>query len=412
VIRVRATAHAVALAAAALALLLAAAGCSAPRDTTPKPAAVPAPGASETATPAGAASGPVALDALRLSLEPVARGFEAPLFVTHAGDGSDRLFVVEQPGRIQVVRNGQIAPSPFLDVSSLISSGGERGLLGLAFSPDYASSGKFYVNYTDTNGDTNVARFVAKDPAGDTPELVGPTVVLKVAQPYANHNGGCIVFEPGTERLWVGMGDGGSGGDPKGNAQNPRSPLGKMLVLDFAKGDLPKPEIVQSGVRNPWRFSFDRETHDLWIGDVGQNTWEEIDVVALAQAEGVDWGWNLWEGNHPYPEGATPSRSGHRFPITEYNHSSGQSVTGGYVYRGSAYPALVGTYLFGDFEAGWIAGLRRASPEGTPLAEEDVRTLLPDSGIAPSSFGEDAAGELYVCDYGGALFRVTAQAAK
>ena len=334
------------------------------------------------------------------------------MFVTHAPDDLDRLFVVEQTGRVQVVRDGQIVPGPFMDVSRLISAGGERGLLGLAFSPDYANSGELYLNYTDTNGDTNVARFVAQDPASDTPAFSGPTVVLKVAQPYSNHNGGCIVFEPGTQRLWVGMGDGGSGGDPKGNAQNQGSLLGKMLVLDFEKGPAPKPEIVQSGVRNPWRFSFDRENQDLWIGDVGQNEWEEIDFVELEQASDVNWGWNLWEGNHPYPEGTKPSRSGYSFPITEYNHGSGQSVTGGYVYRGSDFPALVGTYVYGDFSAGWIAGLRRTTPEGAPLAEAKVRTLLPDSGIAPSSFGEDAGGELYVCDYGGALLRVTAQTTK
>jgi len=140
--------------------------------------------------------------------------------------------------------------------------------------------------------------------------------------------------------------------------------------------------------------------------------WEEIDFVELGQASDVNWGWNLWEGNHPYPDGAKPSRSGYTFPITEYNHGSGQSVTGGYVYRGSDFPALVGTYVYGDFSAGWIAGLRRTSPEGTPLGKPQVKTLLPESGIAPSSFGEDAAGELYVCDYGGALFRVIAQPAE
>ena len=172
------------------------------------------------------------------------------------------------------------------------------------------------MNYTDTNGDTTVARFTAKDPASDSPEFSGRSVVLEVAQPYSNHNGGCIVFEPGTERLWVGMGDGGSGGDPQGNAQNPRSLLGKMLVLDFAKGASPAPEIVQTGVRNPWRFSFDRETNALWIGDVGQNEWEEIDFVELAEAAGVDWGWNLWEGSHPFPAGVNAVQD--RLPLPHH----------------------------------------------------------------------------------------------
>jgi len=388
------------------------AGCAAPRpspDTTPPPAPEPTPSTPAT-SPSEVATGAVALRDLTVTLERVARGFEEPLYVTDANDGSGRLFVVEQGGRVRVVRNGRVSARSFLDVSDRITSGGERGLLGMAFSPDYAQTGTFYVNYTDRNGDTNVVRFVARDPASDTPDLIGPTVILKVRQPYSNHNGGCLVFEPGTERMWVGMGDGGSGGDPHGNAQNPRALLGKMLVLDFASSPKPRPRIVQRGVRNPWRFSFDRKTHDLWIGDVGQNAWEEIDVVRLSEAAGVNWGWNLWEGSHPYPRGSNPSRKGYRFPITEYDRDRGQAVTGGYVYRGTRYPALEGTYFFGDFEAGWIAALRRTAPDGTALAKPEVRTVLPDPSISPSSFGEDAQGELYVCDYGGALYRIAGEA--
>jgi len=388
------------------------AGCAAPvpPSAPPPPSVAPTPSPEPTSGGGAPSSGPAALGDLAVTLEQVARGFEAPLYVTDANDGSGRLFVVEQEGRVKVVRDGRVSAKAFLDVSDRVDAGGERGLLGLAFSPDYRQSGAFYVNYTDVNGDTTVARFIADDPASDAPRLTGPAIVLKIRQPYSNHNGGCVVFEPNTERMWVGMGDGGAAGDPHGNAQNPRALLGKMLVLDFARGARPRPEIVQTGVRNPWRFSFDRETHDLWIGDVGQNAWEEIDVVPLADAAGVDWGWNLWEGSHPYPQGADPSKTGFRFPITEYNHESGQSVTGGYVYRGKRYPALVGTYFFGDFEAGWIAALRREAPDGTALAKPEVRTVLPDPGISPSSFGEDAAGELYVCDYGGALYRIAGEA--
>ncbi len=373
--------------------------------TAAPPAAAP-----EASGPATATGEPVALDKLQLGLEPVARGFDAPVFVTHAGDGSDRLFVVEQTGRVQVVRDGQIVPGPFLDVSRLISTGGERGLLGLAFSPDYANSGELYLNYTDTNGDTNVARFIAQDPASDTPAFSGPTVVLKVAQPYSNHNGGCIVFEPGTQRLWVGMGDGGSGGDPKGNAQNQGSLLGKMLVLDFGKGPAPeardrpvrRAQPVAVLVRSREPRPVDRRRRPEHVGG---------DRLRRARAgERRELGLEPVGGQPSVPGGREAlAQADSRFPITEYNHGSGQSVTGGYVYRGSDFPALVGTYVYGDFSAGWIAGLRRTSPEGTPLAKAQVRTLLPDSGIAPSSFGEDAAGELYVCDYGGALFRVTAQ---
>jgi glucose/arabinose dehydrogenase len=373
----------------------------------------PSPSAPDASDPqtSTAPAPPADLDALDITLVPVARGFDAPLLATNAGDASGRLFVVEQSGRVHVLRNGKrAADGPFLDVSRRISLGGERGLLGLAFAPDYDTSGEFYVNYTDTNGDTIVARFVADDPASDTPRLAGPTVVLKVRQPYPNHNGGNLVFEPGTERMWVGMGDGGSGGDPENNAQDPKSLLGKMVVLDFATGDTPEPEIVQDGLRNPWRFSFDRATRDLWIGDVGQNAWEEIDFVPLSEARGVDWGWNRWEGTHPYPEGARRAPDDSRPPIAEYDRDTGGSVTGGFVYRGTEYPALVGTYVYGDFVGGWIAAIRREGPDGTVLAKVQKRMVLPEPGITPSSFGEDESGELYVCDYDGSVLKVTARA--
>jgi len=386
-------------------------GCSPARRAAEPPASPPPePSATATPEPAPQPDVPVSLAELSIGLEPVARGFDQPLLVTHAGDGSGRLFVVEQSGRVFALRDGIPADKPFLDVSGRISTGGERGLLGMAFAPDYATTGVFYVNYTNRAGDTIVARFAADDPASDTPRLTGPKSVLKIKQPYSNHNGGCLAFEPGSKRLWVGVGDGGSGGDPHGNAQNPKALLGKMLVLDFGKGASPRSEIVQTGVRNPWRFSFDRKTHDLWIGDVGQNAWEEIDVVPLSEAKGVDWGWNLWEGSHPYPEGSSPSKSGHRFPIAEYGHDAGQSVTGGFVYRGRDYPALAGTYFYGDFGSGFIAGLRREVPDGTSLARPESRVLLPDSGLNPSSFGEDEAGELYVCDHsGGDILRVVSK---
>lgn len=367
--------------------------------------------AESTATPPASAesTAPAALADLEVTLETVVRGLESPLFVTGAGDDSGRLFVVEQAGRVRVVRDNTLADGAFLDVSRLITSGGERGLLGLAFAPDYRTSGTFYVNYTDLDGNTVVARYVADDPADDTPVLTGPEILLTIAQPFSNHNGGCIMFEPGTTNLWVGTGDGGSGGDPNGNAQNPDSLLGKMLVLDVS-GSSPKPETIQTGLRNPWRFSFDRETHDLWIADVGQDAWEEIDFAPLADARNVNWGWNLWEGDHPYPADASPSRDGFTFPIAEYGHDTGESITGGYVYRGSDYPALAGTYLYGDYVAGWIHGLRTTAPDGTALSEPEQRELVAGGEVVPSSFGEGDDGELYVCDYTGSLLKVTATA--
>lgn len=363
----------------------------------------------ESSAEATTSDAPGTLDELEVALEPVAEGFESPLLVTHAGDGSGRLFVVEQSGRIYVIRDGNRSSSPFLDISRRVTSGGERGLLGLAFSPDYESSGDFYVNYTDKNGDTVVAHFTAADPSSDSPQLRGPRPVLKIKQPYGNHNGGCLVFEPGTERLWIGMGDGGSGGDPQGNAQNDKALLGKMLALDFAKGPSPKPEIVQKGLRNPWRFSFDRETDDLWIGDVGQNAYEEIDFVPLSEADGVNWGWNLWEGNHPHPEDASPSKKGYRFPVLEYSRDSGRSVTGGFVYRGDDYPAMDGVYFYGDFESGWIGAIRAQKTNDPSAPRIASRVMLADAGITPSSFGEDERGELYVCDYRGSILRIVSK---
>lgn len=352
-----------------------------------------APGAADT-TPA-----PLAALVFRLSL--VANGLDRPLFLTHARDGSGRLFVVEQGGRIRVVRDGKLVSRPFLDISKSISSGGERGLLGLAFSPDYRNDGRFYVDFTDRDGNTMVVRYVAADPASDHPRLSAPETILKVQQPYANHNGGCTIFGP-DGRLWVGMGDGGNAGDPGNRAQNDRVLLGKLLAIDVNAGVQP-PAIVAKGLRNPWRFSFDRTTGDLWIGDVGQASYEEIDFVASADVKPLlNFGWNLWEGDHPYPPGAKRSRDSFIFPVIEHSHKEAQAITGGYVYRGTSQPALVGTYVYGDFEAGWLAAARRTG------GSTDHRIVLENARIAPSSFGEDERGEIYVCDYNGSVFRLGA----
>lgn len=380
-------------------MTLAMGGCAAQAPQEPAPPPPVAQDGGDITPPEGA----LPVGELRIRLEEFASGLDSPVFVTHAGDGSGRLFVVEQGGRVRVLREAGAPPTTMLDLSDSITAGGERGLLGLAFAPDYAESGRFYVNYTDRSGDTVVARFVAEDPASDSPRLQGPQVVLQVEQPYANHNGGGIAFAPdGT--LWVGMGDGGAAGDPRDNAQDDESLLGKMLSLDVEGEDRPEPRVVQSGLRNPWRFSFDRETRDLWIADVGQNAYEEVNLVGFDDAEGLDFGWARWEANEPYPQGANRSREGFTFPVIDYGRDVGQSITGGYVYRGEAYPSLAGTYLFADYVSGWIGGAQRGAD-----GKVEWRQLLTDTGITPSSFGEDESGELYVCDHAGSVQRVVAE---
>lgn len=382
-------------------IVLAIGGCGSPTSEEPTPPPPPAGNGNGNGAPSG--DGALALDELSIGLEEFASGFDKPVLVTHAGDGSGRVFIVEQTGRVQVVRQAGGEPETFLDVSDRISTGGERGLLGLAFAPDYAESGRFYVNYTDREGDTVVDRFIADEPASDSPQLQGPEAVLEIAQPYPNHNGGFITFAPdGT--LWVGMGDGGAAGDPQDNAQDEKSMLGKMLSLDVEGEDRPEPRIVQSGLRNPWRFSFDRQTRDLWIADVGQNAYEEVNLVAFDDAEGVDFGWARWEANEAYPQGANRSRDGFTFPVIDYGRDVGQSITGGYVYRGESYPSMTGTYIFGDYVSGWIGGAQRGTDGNV-----EWRQLLADTGVSPSSFGEDENGELYVCDHSGLVLRIVAQ---
>jgi glucose/arabinose dehydrogenase len=350
------------------------------------------------------------------------------VYITNAGDGTGRLFVVEQGGLVKVISGNSVVAQPYLDLSGAVSTGGERGLLGMAFAPDFKSSGHVYVDYTDTQGNTLVARFTAKDPSSNSPAWSAPQVVLAVNQPFANHNGGCLQFGP-DKMLYIGMGDGGSAGDPQGRAQNPGVRLGKLLRVDTGDAGVaaPKPkgfavpadnpfvnkkgylpEIWALGVRNPWRFSFDAKTSELWIGDVGQDAWEEIDV-APAGVGGQNWGWNLWEGTHPYPGGANPSRKGFTFPVAEYPHPQGESVTGGYVYRGTRQPALVGTYLYADFVKGWIGGVRLDSPDGTPRAAPEDQVLL-KTPTKPSSFGVDEDNELYLVDYEGTIWTVVASA--
>jgi len=341
-------------------------------------------------------------------------GLRQPTHITHASDGSNRLFITEQRGRILLVQGGQISKKPFLDITDRVSCCGERGLLSIVFSPGFKEKRYFYLNYTDNAGDTVVSRFhLSQDP--DIADPKSEEKILTVKQPYANHNGGQLAFGP-DGYLYLGMGDGGSAGDPHKHAQNPSSLLGKMLRIDVESGKKPyavptdnpfvnneafRPEIWAIGLRNPWRFSFDKKTGDLYIADVGQNTYEEIDFEPRDGKGGRNYGWNIMEGLHCYAsEGC--DRKGLALPVAEYDHDKGCSVTGGMVYRGREFPQMLGTYLYGDFCSGKIWGLRQSG-------EDWENKMLNDTGISISTFGEDEAGEVYVADYAkGNIYRIEA----
>lgn len=346
-----------------------------------------------------------------IDLQQVVTGLSQPVHLTHAGDGSGRLFIVEQRGSIRVVRGGKLLPVPFLDISRLVRSGGEQGLLSVAFHPRYAANGLFYVNYTDRAGDTVVARYaVSANP--DRADAASALVVLTIAQPYPNHNGGQLQFGPdGT--LYIGMGDGGSAGDPHGHGQNPNSLLGKMLRIDvnvppyavpktnpFVGPGPPLDEIWALGLRNPWRFSFDRQSGDLYIADVGQNSQEEVNVQPAGSRGGENYGWNIMEGAACFSPPSGCSRAGLTMPVATYRTGENCSITGGYVYRGTQVGSLIGTYIFGDYCSGRIWGLRKSD-----RGEWAMRELL-DTPLRISSFGEDEAGELYIVDHGGAIYRL------
>ncbi len=324
-------------------------------------------------------------------LERVTGGLAAPTDVQHAGDGTGRLFVVEQGGRIRIVREGVLAARPFLDISARTVADGEQGLLGLAFPPDFRRKQHFYVNYTDRAGDTIIARYrVTTDP--DLADPASETIVLQIEQPFSNHNGGGLQFGP-DGRLYIGMGDGGSGNDPGNYAQRADSLLGKMLRWDVEAGAA-APSIWARGLRNPWRFSFDRASGDLWIADVGQDNYEEVNFQPASSQGGENYGWRMWEGLHcanPPCEAAS-----HTAPVAEYTHEEGCSVTGGYVYRGRRSPGLRGMYFYGDYCSGRLWGLRR---EGDRWRSR----LAQSTGLNISTFGQDEAGELYVADHGGGV---------
>ncbi|MEO7987546.1 MAG: PQQ-dependent sugar dehydrogenase [Gemmatimonadales bacterium] len=349
-------------------------------------------------------------------LEAVATGVGYALYVTAAPGDSSRIFIVDKGGTIRIVKDGTLLPAPFLDITSLVSTGGEQGLLGLAFDPGYATNGRFVVHYTDTGGNTRVSTFAR---SGADPDLADPAseqVVLTAEQSFENHNGGELLFGP-DGLLYLGLGDGGSGGDPDGRGQDLTDLLGSILRLDlrttipytipadnpFAGTPAARPEIWSYGLRNPWRFSFDRATGDLYIGDVGQNQWEEVDVSPAAEGggRGVNFGWNIMEGLHCFAS-ATCEQSGLALPVLEYSHDDGCSVTGGYVYRGAAIPALQGFYFYADYCGGWVRSFRYQGGQATEPF--NWPSLAPGGSV--TSFGEDAAGELYVTSADGGVFRI------
>ncbi|HUR93805.1 MAG TPA: PQQ-dependent sugar dehydrogenase [Gemmatimonadales bacterium] len=368
--------------------------------------------------PTGCASDAVAgppTGTVPVGLEEVASGLAFPLYLTApAGDG--RLFIVEKGGAIRIVKEGTLLSAPFLDLTGRVSTGGEQGLLGLAFDPAYADNGRFVVHYTDVGGNTVVSLFRVSSGDPDRADPASEVVVLTAEQPFANHNGGQILFGP-DGMLYIGLGDGGSGGDPGGRGQSPADLLGGILRVDVASGtgytvpaDNPyvgrgdaRPEIWSIGLRNPWRFTFDAATGDLYIADVGQQAWEEVDVALATDGagRGANFGWNPMEGRHCFADASCdPTR--YTLPVLEYSHDEGCSISGGFVYRGAAIPALQGHYFYADYCQGWVRSFRLEN--GHAVEPQQWPTLAP--GGAVPSFGQDAAGEIYVVSAEGRVFRI------
>lgn len=357
----------------------------------------------------------------QITLTPYCTGLSAPCDIRHCGDS--RLFVVEQSGRIRIIDStGLLVTQPFLNITDRVLSGGERGLLGLAFPSDYLSEGWFYVNYTSRpSGHTRISRFRVNASNPNQADSSSEEVLLTIYQPFSNHNGGCLAFSPENGYLYIGMGDGGSGGDPGNRSQNPDSLLGKMLRIAVQSGipgysippgnpfasdtTLGRPEIWAIGVRNPWRFSFDRMSGDLWMGDVGQNVLEEINFEPAGTEQGPNYGWRCYEGTQPYiTTGCLPS-STYTGPVWEYAHTGGNcSVTGGYVYRGAKYADMFGKYFFADY---CVDDIRTLERNGSNFTHTSLGILATGSFV---TFGEDRWGELYLGDASGRILRFSSSA--
>ena len=392
---------------AACALTAALGGCGGDGGTSPTPEPSPPPSGS-------CAAGAPVPGIPTLGVRLVASGLSLPLDLQSVAGDVERLYVVEQGGRIRIIRNGQIQAAPFIDISGRLTAGGERGLLGLAFHPGFASNGLFYVNYTNPSGDTHIAEFTAD--SADTANPASERVLLVVPQPFGNHNGGGVAF--GNDGyLYIALGDGGSGGDPLGNGQALDTLLGKILRIDVDTGapfalplDNPflftpgvQPEIWAYGLRNPYRVAFDPATGNLYIGDVGQRRREEIDVGLASGGGGENYGWHVMEGMDCFSPSSGCDRTGLTLPVVDYGHGDGCSVTGGVVYSGCRMPDLVGTYFYGDFCSALVRSFRFAGGEATEPRDWSANV----GGVDQiSSFGTDAQGEAYIVDYDGEIYRL------
>jgi glucose/arabinose dehydrogenase len=393
---------------------------SAPPATTqpPSPLASAAPSPAPSASAGAGRFDPTGLE---LKTDEVVDGLDSPVDITSARDGTGRLFVVEQAGRIRIIKDGKSVATPFLDIVDRIASGGERGLLGLAFHPDYPKDPRIFVDYTDLNGDTNISEFSVPTGTPDKADPATERVLLHVKQPFANHNGGGVVF--GNDgMLYIAFGDGGSADDPLGNGQNLNALLAKILRIDVGKPgaaapytvppDNPfvgqanaKPEIWLAGMRNPWRLRFDRPTGDLWIGDVGQNAWEEIDVARAGQG-GLNYGWNVMEGFHCFSPQLNCDETGLTLPVAEYAHDAGCAVIGGVVVHDPKQPRMDGGYIFSDSCSGTLWML-------DPVADADGKspaTIVGQTGVSVSSINDDEDGTVYLTDLeAGRVLKVSAK---
>ena len=353
-----------------------------------------------------------------LELIEVTRDLTFPVDIAAPPGDQARLFVVEKSGSIRILRQGVLLPTPFLDISSRVAKGTEQGLLGLAFAPDYATSGRFVISYNNTSGDTRIATVrVSANP--DIADPASEQVILEVDQPYGNHNGGQVAFGP-DGMLYIGLGDGGSGGDPGNRAQNMNSLLGKMVrlsILPDGSAAIPadnpfvgqagrRDEIWSSGLRNPWRFSFDPANGDLYIGDVGQNSFEEVDVASAASGggRGLNFGWRLMEGFACFNPNSGCPTTGLAVPVLAYGRDDGCSITGGYVYRGTAIPAMQGQYFFSDFCNNYLRSFRVEA--GKAVDTKEWTNIAPTGRVA--TFGVDGSGTLYLGTEAGRVYRVAA----